>query len=227
VRRSAIAALVTGAALLAAPGAASAQAALSLDPQEPCYREQDTIAVLGQGFSPNALVSFARDGAQLGNVQADASGALIASLRLPGLVSGQRQLTYIASDATDPTRTGQVTLLVTATDVGIEPEHGRPNRLLTIRARGFLGGKTLWAHVIRKGRKARTARHVWIGRVRGACKTLKARKRLFPASVAPGRYRIQFDTFRKYRKRRTVKAEYAVTLFPTPAASASRWLLVH
>jgi hypothetical protein len=121
---------------------------------------------------------------------------------------GQRPLTYVATDQADPTRTAQVSLLTTAVDVRVTPKNGPPNRLLRIRARGFRGGATLWAHVRRVKRRGggpvRT-RTVRIGRVRGPCWTANVRKRLFRRGTAPGRYRVQFDTFRRYKPNRTIE----------------------
>jgi hypothetical protein len=214
------------AAALAAPAAASA-ATLSVDPVAPCYREQSTVLLNGDGFTPNAGVAFSRDGRSLGSaIPADASGQVSASLTLPDLFSGQQRLTYLATDSTNSSITSQIGLLVSATDVGVKPSHGAPNRLLTISARGFIGsGTTLWAHIVKSGKKkARTAR---IGRVRGNCKTLKAKKRLFAAGAAAGVYHVQFDTFRSYKKSRAVKVEFSVTVFktvrPAAAAASSGW----
>jgi hypothetical protein len=205
--------LATAAALLAVP-TASAQATLTVDPVAPCYREQSSVRLPGGGFTPNAPVVFTRDGTAIGDpIVADPSGAVFARLILPGLVSGQRLLTYVATDATNPALAAQVSLLVTATAVRLHPDGGPPNRLLRIRARGFFGGETLYAHVVRIARRAGRARNMRIGRVRGACKRVDTRKRLFFRRTPPGRYRIQFDTFRRYRAKRTVEAEFIVTVF--------------
>ncbi len=39
---------------------------------------------------------------------------------------GQRPLTYVATDQTDPARTAQVSLLTTAVDVRVTPRNGPP-----------------------------------------------------------------------------------------------------
>ncbi|MEA2363278.1 MAG: hypothetical protein QOD71_2423 [Thermoleophilaceae bacterium] len=213
LKKPTAASLAIAAVLLAVP-AANAQATLTVDPVAPCYREQSIVRLPGSGFTPNAPVVFSRDGSPIGDpIPADASGALLAQLRLPGLVSGQRRLTYVATDSTNPALTTQVSLLVTATDVGLRPEGGPPNRLLTIRARGFFGGDTLYAHVVRTGRRPGRARNLRIGPVKGACKQVEARKRLFSRGTPPGKYRIQFDTFRRYKPKRAVETEFIVTVF--------------
>jgi hypothetical protein len=93
-------------------------------------------------------------------------------------------------------------------DVRVTPRNGPPSRRLRIRARGFRGGSTLWAHVRRVKRpgggpvRARTVR---IGRLRGPCWTANTRKRLFRRGTPAGRYRVQFDTFRRYKPNREVE----------------------
>jgi hypothetical protein len=211
-----VAALVS-AVTLAAPAGAAAQASLEVDPVSPCYRERSRVFLPGTGFSPGGPVVFTRDARQIGDpITADASGQVFAQLRLPGLLSGQQQLTYVATDSANPALTAQVSLLVTATDVGLQPESGAAHRMLTIRARGFFGDSgTVYAHVVRAGKRPGKARNMRIGRASGACRVLTAKRRLFSRGADPGRYRVQFDTFRRYRAGRTVNAVFMVTVFPT------------
>jgi hypothetical protein len=207
---------------LAAPGVASA-ATLTVDPVRPCYRETQRVFLIAQGYTPNGKVDFTRDGNIVATLDAGPDGSIQGHLTLPGLLMGRRALTYVATDQTDPARTAQVSLLTTATSVRVGPETGAPNRMLRIRARGFKGGRTLWAHVRRRGNRrggAVRTRAVRIGRVRGRCWTVRARKRLFRRSTAPGRYRVQFDTFRRYKPRREV--EYDELFVTISRASRSR-----
>ena len=192
---------------LAAPAAASA-ATLTVDPVRPCYLERDLVQLLAEGYTPNGMVDFTRDGRLIESLQANAAGTIQGNLTLPGLLMGQRPLTYVATDQADPARTAQVSLLTTAVDVRVGPRNGPPNRRLRIRARGFRGGKTLWAHVRRvkeRGSGPVRARTVRIGRVRPDCWTTNTRRRLFRRGTAPGRYRVQFDTFRRYKPNRKIE----------------------
>jgi hypothetical protein len=191
-----------------------------VDEVGPCYREQSTVHLVGGGFTQNGQVVFTRDGTPIGNpIVASAAGELFPQLILPGLVSGQKRLTYVATDQANPTLSAQVSLLVTATDVGLRPEGGEPHRLLTINARGFFEGSTLYAHVVRTGRQPGRARNLRIGRIRGSCKQVEARKRLFSRGTAPGKYRVQFDTFRRYKSKREIETEFVVTVFRTAGAA--------
>jgi hypothetical protein len=212
-----LAALVFG-----APAGASA-ATIAPDPAKPCYREGETLFLNGTGYTPNTVVSFTRDGTPVPTtspVVSDASGNFSSTLRLPSLTSGQLRLTYVGTDTVNAANVAQVQLLVSAVDVTLSPEDGAPNRLLTLTGRGFTTGRTLWAHIKRKGgRKARTMR---LGRLKGACRTIRVKRRLFPPSPAFGEYRVQFDTFRRYRPSRAVKAGYDVNIVRTqqPAVAA-------
>jgi hypothetical protein len=205
---------------VAAPATASA-ATLSVDPVRPCYLEQDQVFLLAEGYTPNGRVDFTRDGNLVASVETDASGTFQGNLRLPGLIMGQRPLTYVATDQSNPALTAQVSLLTTAVDVRVTPKNGPPNRLLRIRARGFRGGSTVWAHVRRVKRRGggpvRT-RTVRIGRVRSPCWTANVRRRLFRRGTAAGRYRVQFDTFRRYKPKR--KVEYDELFVTITRASA-------
>jgi hypothetical protein len=214
-----VAVIVVTAAVAAVAPAAQA-ATMTVDPVQGCYRESETVFLPGSGFTPNAPVDFSRDGNSLGQVPADASGGLSAELQLPNLASGEQRLTYVATDTANPANTAQVGLLVTATDVQVAPLQGKPNRVRTIRARGFFGGgKTLYAHVKRNGRRG--SRRVKVGRVKGPCKKVRAQKRLFPAGADFGTYLVQFDTYRKFKRSRKVKSSYSVNIFPTAAAAAA------
>jgi hypothetical protein len=217
MRNPTAAALAIAAVTLALPSTAAAEATLGVDPSAACYREQSAVHLSGAGFTPNGIVDFSRDGTPLGDpndpIVADGGGIVYPQLILPGLVSGQRRLTYVATDKTDSSLSTQVSVLVTATDVGLRPAGGPPNRLLTISARGFFGGGTLYAHVVRRGKRPGRARNMRIGAVKGSCKKVTARKRLFFRDTAPGHYRVQFDTFRRYKASRTVKTNFTVTVF--------------
>jgi hypothetical protein len=168
------------------------------------------------------MIDFTRGGNPVASVRANAAGTFQGNLMLPGLIMGQRPLTYVATDQTDPARTAQVSLLTTAVDVRVAPKTGLPNRLLRIRARGFRGGSTLWAHVRRVKRRGGgpvRPRTVRIGRVRGPCWTANVRKRLFRRGTAPGRYRVQFDTFRRYKPERRIEYD---ELFVTITRASAR-----
>lgn len=207
-----IAALLTS--LTFAAPALGQGAKLEVDPARDCYPARERVFLFGSAYTPNSRVDFSRDGEPLEPEQpivSDAAGGFSVGLTLPGMISGQRRLSYVVTDSADPSNSAGVDVLITATSVALRPVRGAAkNRRITIAARGFFGGSTLYGHVRRdRGRQARTVR---IGRVRGACQKVRARRRLFSAEAPPGRYVIQFDTFRRYRDRRGVEYEYPLTI---------------
>jgi hypothetical protein len=206
-----VAAVATATVALAGPAQA---ATLSVDPAQRCYLEGSRVLLPGSGYTPNQPVEFTRDGNPLGTIMADASGSLLGDLMLPGFPSGQQELTYRGTDTANPANFAEVTLLVTSLNVGVSPKNGAAARRLTIKARGFFGGKTLWAHITREGGGARAtaARNLRVGRLKGACKKVSAKKRFFSASTRPGLYRIQFDTFRRYKAKRELEFEIVMSV---------------
>jgi hypothetical protein len=207
--------LALAATALTAPATAAGAASLTVDPAQPCYRELTNVHLIAAGFTPNGPVTISRDGVPLSEpITADPGGGIEPTLTLPGFVSGQKRRTYVATDQTNPGLTAQVSVLVTATSVDLKPENGAPHRPLRISARGFFGGRTLYGHVVRRGKRAGSARTVRVGRVRGGCRKVYARKRLFERGTSPGRYLIQFDTFRRYKRNRAIESEFLVTVFP-------------
>ena len=108
-----------------------------------------------------------------------------------------------------------MSLLVTATSVALQPQSGPPHRLLRISARGFFGGSTLYAHVVRRGKHGGPAARLRIGPVKGDCMKVHARKRLFRARhltrPVPGPVRHLQALQGRARK---VESEFIVTVFP-------------
>ena len=203
--RGLVAVLAVGLAV-AAPAGASA-ATLAVDTPNSCYRSGQTVTLLGSGYSPFGSVEIARERSPLGQLTADANGSFEAPLVL-GLAHGERSRTYTATDLSDPALTGAAKLVVTAVEVRVRPLQGPPGRILHIAARGFERRGTLWAHLRRVGGGRGT--NLRIGRVRGSCGTVHARRRLLSAYAPDGRYRVQFDAHRAFRRGRRFKDVYTI-----------------
>ena len=191
-------------AALAAPSAAHA-ASLTTDPAKPCYRSGESINFVGSGFTPSSTANLTRDGVFVSPIPTDATGQFNASLRLQQ-DQGTQSRTYTATDANNPTLSASVPVTVSAVGVALSPRTGSVSRRFRIRARGFTTGETLWAHIVHR----RAKRHVKVGRLRGACHNLRTRMRLLTQSARFGRHRIQFDTFRRYKRDRAVKTTYTI-----------------
>ena len=207
ITRRAVAVAVAAAALaLIAAGAAQA-ATLSVAGGKTCYRTGDQLIVSGTGFTPGAAVAISLDGDALGSLTADASGNVSSPLSIESL-SGVRTRTVTATDSANPANVATDQFLGSALAVRVRPLQGAAGRRLRIQASGFTTGKRLYAHVIRK----RYRHDVSLGRLKGACHTAKARRRIIPGSVPAGVYRVQFDTRKRYSSKTKVWVRYRVTV---------------
>jgi len=189
---------------LAAPSAAHA-ASLTTQPAKSCYRSGETVHFIGDDFTPSNLVNLTRDDIFVASIPGDGAGRFDAALRL--LQDRRRQeRTYTATDANNPGLSASAAVIVSAVGVGLSPRNGAASRRFRIHARGFTTGRTLWAHVVHKGSK----RLLRIGRLRGRCHDLHARRRLLRRNARFGTHRVQFDTFRRYSVNRAVKTTYTI-----------------
>jgi hypothetical protein len=193
-------------ATLAVPSAAQA-ASLTANPAKPCYRSGETVHFIGDGFTASSSVNLSRNGNFVSSLNTDPAGRFDAGLRLLQDRT-QQERTYTATDPNNPGLSASAPVTVSAVGVGLSPQTGPVSRRFRIRARGFTTGRTLWAHVIHK----RSKRHLRIGRLKGACHNLSARRRLLSRNARFGRHRIQFDTFRRYSAKRAVKTAYAINV---------------
>lgn len=212
------AALATAAVALVAPAAASA-ATLAFEPAKPCYRNTEQVDVVGSGFSPSGSVDVARDGTFIGALQADPAGNVAAPLTgFPIPARGEQLFNFTATDTANPAFAAALPVRVSALDVGITPKSGKPSRVMTMEARGFTTGRTLWVHV-RRGRNFK--RHVKVGRLKGPCHKLTAKRRLLQPETPVGTYQVQFDTFRRYKANRDVRVNFTITVFTRPVRAAA------
>ncbi len=192
-RRLLISVLLGLCALVLAPGASAA----TLGFNRSCLREVAPTTLSGTGYTPNGQVAIGYDSRLLGNALANPFGNIGIGLRTPGVSSGSRLFTFAAVDLTNNAIRAATQVRITALDVDFRPRGGSPSGLRRVRARGYVGGRTLYAHVRRgRGYKLR----VRIGRLRGACATVSARVRLLKRGTPVGSYRVQFDARRRYRR---------------------------
>jgi hypothetical protein len=199
-------AVVAGAAALALPSAASA-AELNVSPQKRCYSAGESVNLLGSGFTPLGSATVTRNGDTLGALNTDGNGAFNGILTL-AQNRGRQTKTYTATDGTDSSLTASAQITVSSVRVNLAPASGAPGRILRLNAHGFTTGRTLWAHITR----GRSRRHIRIGRLKGACGNLRARRRLLPQNAAVGVHTIQFDTFRRLNVNQPVRDRYTITV---------------
>jgi hypothetical protein len=217
-----LAVLATAAVALIAPAAASAQATLTTSPDQPCFGSGDRVNFSGTGFTPGGIVDFTRDGEPVDAnppITALPNGTVNAGLTVFN-DSGVEQRSYAATDRTNPAITAAAPVRVSELDVDMRPLSGAPTRPRRIAAVGFTAGQTLWAHIVFRGK----VRNLRIGALKGACRNLTARKRLFGSNPAFGRHLIHFDTSRRFRRRApSQRVSFRFEIFETngPGASAA------
>ena len=215
MRRRLLVFFVLGALALTVVSNASA-ASLSFD--RPCYRSGQQALLTGLGYTPNGAVAIGQDGRFLGSVNANAGGAFRLGLRPPLRFSGEKTYTFAAADATNPSISAISQVKLTAFAVSVRPRGGSPASRRRVRARGFVGGRTLYAHA-RRGRRYKL--DVRVGRLRGACATVSARTRLLRRRSPVGTYRVQFDARRRYSRRTPTRVVFRVTVFRRFRASSA------
>jgi hypothetical protein len=218
--------LIAAAAALALAGAlpaAAAGATLTPSPAKKCYRDDESVNLNGAGFTPNGSVTVARDGVAFNQqLLSDATGSFVGALQF-AQPENQSRRTYTATDVADPALVASVRLTVSAVQVNVRPNSGTPGKVLRIGARGFTDGKALFAHILRKRKLLRNVR---IGRLKGSCAKLVARKRLFGTRAKTGTYRVVFDAKRRYDPETEVSYPFTVVVSGgrgDASAAAAAW----
>jgi hypothetical protein len=214
-RRTAVQALL--AACLVAPASASAQY-VALEADRSCYSPGEMVSLTGYGFTPDGDVGLSAGGQPLGFGIADYDGLFRAEMRAPRLPFSQVGLRFTATDQTYRLNRASTTIQLTSLGVRVTPATGDPTRPRRIRARGFFGGRTLYAHV-RRGDRVRSLR---LGRLTGACRRIDVTRRLFPAGVDPGAYKLDFDTNRRFLGEADSQISYAVKIAAASGAGGAR-----
>jgi hypothetical protein len=191
--------------------------AASLTAERSCYRSGERIDMTGAGFTPSGPVTLSVSGRQLASGNADATGGFPAWATAPSVTSGQRTFDYTATDQTDLSLTATASVAVTAVNVSVTPKRGNPGTPRRIKARGFATGKTLWAHIKRGSKK----RNVKIGKVKGACGKVSAKRQLFESDAPSGVYEVRFDTRRRYSTTAVPQLLFFVTVYRTFASASA------
>jgi hypothetical protein len=196
---------------LAAFAAPASAGAATLAPNKACYGGGDAILLNGTGFTPGAQVTIAANGTPLSPpVASTAQGTILAGLVAPFLTSAtERTDTFTATDGANPANVGTTGVHRSILRLAVSPANASPLRVRRFKARGFTTGKTLYRHTLR-GKKVRNGR---MGKLKGACRTLSVKKRLFRRSARTGTYHVQFDTFRHYSSKRTQRIRFRIRVY--------------
>ena len=202
-RRRALATAVAAAALASTAGAAQASAA-TLSMSAPCYvitKSPAQIDVLGTGYTPGDTIAISGPGVG-GTTVAGTDGSINLITKgptLPFMGPGQKTYTLQAQDETAPSGVLASTPVTVANlSVDTVPGTAAPTRKVTWRFSGFLPGKTIFIHYLRRGKvQARMA----FGRAQAPCGTLKAHDRLYPGGHPHfSSYQVVFDQVQRYTR---------------------------
>jgi hypothetical protein len=209
LRRYATAFTVATAGLAAT--AASAQAAtVGFAPGKACYLSGEEVTVSGTGYTPMGFVDISIDGRSLGQLQADAAGAVTSPLRLGGF-KGAKTHTVTATDVTNAALVGTAPFSGTTFQVTVKPKHARAGKKLKLRGYGFLSGPNAYMHVRGHGYTSDSR----VGKSSGPCGQWSAKRRIVPASAASGKYKVQFDHKRKFSKKTKPRLRGTMTVTRT------------
>jgi hypothetical protein len=185
--------------------------AASLSVNKKCYGPGEKIALSGNGFTPSGEVAISVGGQQLGLTTANSVGEIAISGGAPVIKGKRRTDTYTATDQTNLSLTAGVPVHLTSLNVKVTPKNGNPAKAKRVVARGFTTGKVLWAHV----RRGKAKRNVKVGKLKGACKTLDVKRKLFGADAKDGLYNVYFDAKRKYSAKTRPQVGFQVVVFHT------------
>jgi hypothetical protein len=200
-RRGAVVAAIT-AATLAAPAGAAAAPTIAVD--RPCYTPDMPIGITGSGFTPGGEVGITitlESSMHSYSGAAAPTGQIDGMIPLPDVEGTQTEATMVAVDDAQvppgrppgPEQTAATTFLASQWYMAIPgwgdgqvTGVGRPGRRTAIEAAGFVGaaGTTLYAHYLRRGRLAKTAR---VGALTGPCGDFEGRFRQFPSRPSRAR----------------------------------------
>src|SRR3954451_14744439 len=190
--------LVGWALLLAVPCLAHAA---TIQTDLPCYLEQRQVQVTGTGFQPGASYTVLRDGQAIGSGTVTGDGAVAGSFPSGSLETGVAERAFDLT-VTDGTNQAATRFRVSRFRAEFAPSRGNP-ATLRVRFSVFGFGRAalpVYVHYLRPdGLSVQTVR---LGMTQGACGSIPRTRtrRLFPFRPGAGRWRLQFDTRKTYRK---------------------------
>jgi hypothetical protein len=224
VLRRLLAAASSAAALAAAAGGARpANAASAIATKIPSVAKLGiggalTLPLTGSGFSPNGAVALSTstrsDPApkELASVHADPSGNITSRVDPPPFRSTatvEQSFNLIAIDTANPANTATSTFRQVRFGFDLRPSTGRPSQRVRYTARGFLPGRTVYAHYRFHGR---TRRNVNVGVAAAPCGIVSKRMRLLPTKTRFGKWSIYMDQAPTYSKATLLQAKGSLVI---------------
>ena len=181
--------------LLTLPAAADAAA---LDANKSCYPNGRDARLSGRGFAPDSLIKFTVNGKALkANVHSDSEGIVSVEYTPPKTLTELK----LVIRATDEEGTSARTTIYVTKRLRVTADPPNSDDVRSWRAVfelfGFGHGRAFIHYLNPSGRLKKTVR---LGRLRAPCGRLRTtRRRVMPFSAPQyGRWKLQFDTRRRY-----------------------------
>jgi hypothetical protein len=173
-----------------------------------CYLRtaNTTVTVNGTGFTPNRPYAVTLDGAALagGTTATDPNGAMQGAINPPALTADEQERTYKVAVATDA-ETASANFTVTRFSADFTPStHVTPASRVRFSVYGFglaTVNPNVYLHYVTPGGHLRKT--IRLGHAQGQCGSIPRTRRrtLFPfRNPQHGRWQLQFDTSKRYRK---------------------------
>ena len=196
--------LLTAAAIAFAITAPPAAAAGTVAPLKDCYvaagdsaAEREKVSLVGEDFTPEAVLDVLVDGILADTVQVDTVGAFRGTVDTPPQPEGESPFTVVVRDPREPAEAITLTSRLTALDVTLRPRRANSSRRVRLRGRGFTRAAPIWAHYLYEGEEQKTVRLT--RRPKGRCGRFSVRRRQIPiANPGSGEWDIQIDQRRGY-----------------------------
>ncbi len=173
---------------------------------------------LGAGYTPNGAVDGSVRRADRGLHRRRGRQRRAPASRSPS-VKGIKNDAVSATDATDPTLTATIPLLITRRHVDVNPTHAAAGKKLRIKGYGLTGGPKVYMH-IRGPHHYRS--DTKIAKAKGPCGTFKTRRKIVSSGAAPGAYKVRFDHKKKYSKKTKPQTGGTLTITRTFHAVGAR-----
>jgi hypothetical protein len=194
ILRRALAVLPVSALVAAMAASPSGAATIQTDPCARYVAGQETMTIIGAGFTPNGLVSFstitkaAPNPAAFGSSTVLGTGAFLKATMPPPFSAPTRNRESFLLVATDSSNPAAPLLATTPFQVvrfgsTTSPAPKRPTSRVTYTARGFATGKHVYIHFRFGGKTRRT---VDLGVARGPCGITSKRMRALPTKALYG-----------------------------------------
>ena len=192
VLRRALAVLPVGALATLAAAAPASAAVLKTDPCVRYVAGQETMPIVGTGFTPGGSVTIAAatktkpTPAPFNSSPVLPNGNFLKTSRPPAFSSPNRNLesfTLIGLDAANPAAFATTTFRVVRFGLTTTPTPRRPTSRVTYAGRGFVTGKRVYVHFRYRGVTRRT---VSLGVAKGTCGIASKRMRALPTKALYG-----------------------------------------